>query len=94
MVFWGHVLYFVFFLQIEFDHALGASVMWHLSFSLMNSFNKTEAAIFHVQSELKVLSSKRFSERIYEARQCYIIVIITWRDVQRKNVVNNVDMSS
>jgi len=71
----------VFLLTIEFDHALGASVMWHLSFALMNSFNNTEAAIFHVQSELKVLSSKRFSERKYEARQCYIIVNINWRDV-------------
>jgi len=27
-------------------HAVGASVVWHLSLSLMNSFNKTKAAIF------------------------------------------------
>ena len=33
-------------LKIEFRYALGASVVWHLSLRLMNSFNKTEAAIF------------------------------------------------
>ena len=27
-------------------HALGASVVWHHSLLLMNSFNKTEAAVF------------------------------------------------
>jgi len=27
-------------------HALGVSVVWHLSLPLMNSFNKTEAAFF------------------------------------------------
>jgi len=32
-------------LKMEF-HALGASVVWHHSLLLMNSFNKTEAAVF------------------------------------------------
>ena len=30
-------------------HALGASVVWHLSLPLMNRFNKAEAAIFPMQ---------------------------------------------
>ena len=30
----------------------GASVEWHLSLPLMNSFNKTEAAFFSVQAML------------------------------------------
>jgi len=30
----------------------GASVMWYLSFPLMNSFNKTGAAIFRMQAVL------------------------------------------
>ena len=33
-------------------HALGASMEWHFSFPLMKSFNKTEAAIFAMQTML------------------------------------------
>jgi len=33
-------------------HALGASEVWHLSFLLMNSFNKTEAAILSIHAML------------------------------------------
>jgi len=31
----------------------GAPMEWHLSLSLMNSFNKTEAAIFRMQAMLR-----------------------------------------
>jgi len=48
-----HSLNIVFILFMWFDiwkwssaHALGASVVWHHSLLLINSFNKTEAAVF------------------------------------------------
>ena len=37
---------FVFIWKWSSGYALGASVVWHLSFPLTNSFNKTEAAVF------------------------------------------------
>ena len=37
---------FVYIWKWSSAHALGASVVWHHSLPLMNSFNKTEAAVF------------------------------------------------
>ena len=39
-------MYVVYIWKWSSAHALGASVVWHHSLLLMNSFNKTEAAVF------------------------------------------------
>jgi len=41
-----HWLYVIYLWKKNSAHALGASVVWYLSLPLINSFNKTEAAIF------------------------------------------------
>jgi len=41
-----HVFMLLTFEKKSTAHALGASVVWHIALFLMNSFNKTEAAIF------------------------------------------------
>ena len=47
---------FAFVLKIEFRLcARGASVVWHLLLPLMNSFNKTEIAIFHCRLCFRLL---------------------------------------
>jgi len=45
-------LYVVYILKKSFAHALWESVVGHLSLPLMKSFNKTEAAIFPMQTML------------------------------------------
>jgi len=45
--FWFKLLnMYAVYIKKEVAHALGASVVMHLLLSLMNSFSKTEAAIF------------------------------------------------
>ena len=41
-----HGLYVVYICKWTSAHALGVPVVWHLSLPLMNSFNKTKAALF------------------------------------------------
>jgi len=45
MVLWDHGLY-----NKSSAYAQGASMEWHFSFPLMNSFNNTEAAISPLQA--------------------------------------------
>ena len=42
----GVYMYVVYIWKWSSAHALGASVVWHHSLPLMNSFNKTEAVVF------------------------------------------------
>jgi len=42
----GVYMYVVYIWKWSSAHALGAPVVWHHSLLLMNSFNKTEAAVF------------------------------------------------
>ena len=42
----GVYMHVVYIWKWNSAHALGASVVWHHSLLLMNSFNKTEAAVF------------------------------------------------
>jgi len=42
----GVYMYVVYIWKWSSAHALGASVVWHCSLLLLNSFNKTEAAVF------------------------------------------------
>jgi len=48
LVFWDHGLYVVYIWNVSFAHALEASVVW----PLMNSFNKTGAAVFPMHAML------------------------------------------
>ena len=50
----GVYMYNVYIWKWSSAHALGASVVWYHSLLLMNSFNKTEVAVFLLQAMLPV----------------------------------------
>ena len=48
----GVYMYVVYIRKWSSAHALGASVVWHHLLLLMNSFNKTKAAVFSCRLSL------------------------------------------
>ena len=62
----------------------GASELWHISLPLMNSFNKTEAAIFPMPSMLSQ-DFPFFSDKYEHCSEFYFISCIT---ITRKCILN------
>jgi len=55
----------------------GASVVWYLSLPLMNSFNKTEAAIFPMQAMLP----EDFLFFLFELTKMLIWISVPFKDI-------------
>jgi len=72
---WDRGFYVVYIWKKSSAHALGASMGWHVSFPLMNSFNNTEAAIFLTQTMLPL--DFPFFQMI-ATKNLYKICLLNW----------------